>query len=547
MSFMERFSRGRHLVDPEDAASNRTLNEPVQARSKLPAVPVTMHPHVVFQPEAGTVHVDGRYAGAAAFLTWLEDIRAAGFEAAVEPVTPQELAHLKERVGSQEGNEKKAYLDNLELSRRRHMDAAALGAEDLHVLQRERHTEFQLRIDGELWTVPDWELTPEQGATFVRATCSGLATVKIENFSVNEYQDAQIAGSALPGMGITSVRIARGPCYPMEADGAFMINRLQYHRHGERTEEARKRREALDGRLRLEVPEAPAGAVDFLKLGFTPLQARLFEEIIRTPEGIFFQTGPTGAGKTTTHYEMLRYKAQVSPELRQVTIEAPVEYPMEWAVQLLGTNLPYDYLVSRTLRQDPDVISVAEVRTADEGVAAIQAAQTGHLVLATLHEVDPYETVSRLEMLDHIRLSRRMICNHKVVIGFMAQRMIPILCNKCKEPLSEHPDDVPAYLLERVRTWGDIDKVHVRGRGCSVCKGRKTIGRRPVAEIVLASEDLMDDFLRHDINTARRNHRLREGSDKSMLAHAMDKVLAGDVGISDAQKQIAIESYREGR
>jgi type II secretory ATPase GspE/PulE/Tfp pilus assembly ATPase PilB-like protein len=220
---------------------------------------------------------------------------------------------------------------------------------------------------------------------------------------------------------------------------------------------------------------------------------------------------------------------------------------MGWAVQLLGTGLDYDYLVSRTLRQDPDVISVSEARTANEAVAAIQAAQTGHVVLATLHEVDPFETISRLEMLDHVRLAPRMICNHKLMIGFMGQRMVPILCGKCKEPLSDHPGAVPAYLLERIGTWGDVSNVHVRGKGCPHCKGRKTVGRKPVAEIVLASEELMEDFLRSDINTARKNHRLRPGSDKSMLAHVMDKVLAGDVAVSDAQSQVAIESYREGR
>ncbi|MDF6814343.1 GspE family protein, partial [Escherichia coli] len=137
-------------------------------------------------------------------------------------------------------------------------------------------------------------------------------------------------------------------------------------------------------------------------------------------------TGPTGSGKTTTGYELLRYKAQISPELRQTTREHPVEYPREWAVQLLSTGQNSSYLVERMLRMDPDIIDIGEIRTADEGVAAAQAAQTGHLVFGSLHVLDPFELIGRLHMLDHTRLSKELMCNHQIIAGFMGQRMVPV-------------------------------------------------------------------------------------------------------------------------
>lgn len=544
MGVMDRISRTRFLVDERAGASGILPAGQPDELQAMPSVPAMLLDHVLFGQEPGVVYVDGRYAGAAAFLTWADDVRAAGFAIDVRVSAPQELAELRGATSDAKRADD-AHLDMLALSKRRHADAAALGASDMHVLIRDNHTEVQLRIDGELWAVPEWEMTTAQGEAFVRATCSGLATVKPANFNPLEFQDAQIAGSKLDQAGVSSVRVTRGPAYPNEAGGAFMVSRVQYRRLSIATAD-RRGRLAPSAKVLLEVPASPAGEVDFVKMGFTEEQSTMFEEIVRMPDGLFIQTGPTGSGKSTTTYELLRYKAQISPELRQVTIENPIEYPLDWGVQLLGTGQAYDYLVSRTLRMDPDVILVGEMRTADESVATIQAAQTGHLVFSTLHEVDPFESIARFEMLDHARLSRPMICNHKLIVGFMGQRMVPQLCTSCKQPLSQ-AIDIPNFLLERIKSWGRVDEVCVRGQGCSYCEGRKTKGRKAVAEIVITTEELMEDFLRHDIATARRNHRRREGSDKSMLAHVMDRVLAGLVDPRDAHSKVGIEARREGR
>ncbi|POH85276.1 type II secretion system protein E [Ralstonia pickettii] len=506
---------------------------------RLPPVPATLMQHVVWAGVGEKIQVDGRYAGGSAFLTWLADLKRHGLEPVVESLAPQELAQARESTS--DGQSGDAYLEFLEMSRRRHVEAAELGASDLHVLQREDHAEFQLRIDGELWTVPEWELNAAQGEAFVRATCVGLATVKEPTFNPLEFQEAQISGNKLPETDIESVRITRGPAYPIEAGGGVMVNRLQPRRHTATLQ----RRETPASRLRLVRPEAPAGKVDFEWMGFTTLQLAMFEQVVLMPDGLFIQTGPTGSGKTTTGYEMLRYKGQISPELRQITREHPVEYPREWAVQLLSTGQNSSYLVERMLRMDPDIIDIGEIRTGNEGVAAVQAAQTGHLVFGSLHVLDPFELIGRLQMLDHTLLSKELMCNHKIIAGFMGQRMVPVLCTECREPLAKHLDAMPGILLDRIKTWGNIEQVHVRGKGCPHCFGRQIRGREAVAEVVLSTEELMEDFLR-GTSLARRNHRLREGSDKSMLGNVMERVLAGRIDPRDAQKNVPIEAYREG-
>ena len=196
---------------------------------RLPPVPATLMQHVVWAGVGEKIQVDGRYAGGSAFLTWLADLKRHGLEPVVESLAPQELAQARESTS--DGQSGDAYLEFLEMSRRRHVEAAELGASDLHVLQREDHAEFQLRIDGELWTVPEWELNAAQGEAFVRATCVGLATVKEPTFNPLEFQEAQISGNKLPETDIESVRITRGPAYPIEAGGGVMVNRLQPRRH----------------------------------------------------------------------------------------------------------------------------------------------------------------------------------------------------------------------------------------------------------------------------------------------------------------------------
>lgn len=476
-----------------------------------------------------TIHVDGRHIAAPQFLTWTGDLAKRGIAANIQRATAQEIETLRQE--QKEGAARQDHdLETLTLARRLVMESGAIGASDLAILVRETHAEVQVRVKGDNRLASAYTMRKDEGHALIRAVCVGLATDK-DSYLPNEFQNAQIHGSEFPGTGISSARIIRGPAYPSDNGGAFLVARLQYRRNAKRT--VRPTRS-----LGLKSPHSPPGALDIP--GLTELQRELVERLVRLPMGVVLVTGPTGSGKTTTLYELMKYQAQIAPDLRQVTIENPPEYPMPWAIQLAAGDDDFREYVRHTLRMDPDIMLLGEIRKADEAVAVLQAAMTGHFVWSTLHVTDPYKSLTRLEMLDIDRLSLPTLCDHELLVALIAQRVVPRLCPDCKSPLHRAQHRLPAFMHDALKTWGDLSNVHVRGPGCETCDGDGIASRQAVAEFVLTTPEFMSDVLEHGLATARRNHRCRPGSDKSMLANAMDLVLAGEVDPAAVHKHVHV-------
>lgn len=168
---------------------------------------------------------------------------------------------------------------------------------------------------------------------------------------------------------------------------------------------------------------------------------------------------------------------------------------------------------------------------------------TGHLVLSTLHVTDPFETFTRLELLDNVRLSRQVVCNHNQVIGLISQRRVPIVCDACSESLDTVFHTYPRYMQQALQSWErksdhGLSKVRVRGAGCPKCNNSKVMREQAVAEVVVTDELLMQECISLGVLEASRRHRKRPGSDKSMLEHAMDLVLAGQMDPDDVQRSV---------
>jgi len=487
------------------------------------------------------IYVDARHFGTPRLLTWESRLRRGGAAPQMRKVSAQELAVLRQQRGS--GQQLDTDLQTLTLARRLISDCAALIASDIHILVRDDHTEIQVRIKGDLRTVSALSMRREEGERLIRAIYTGLATVKAATYNPLDVQDAQIAGDALPGTGLSSVRIVRGPAYPVEGGGGFLVARLQYREHHDGALKA----DAVEAatRLDLRTPKAPRGEFKLGQMGYTPLQVELVSQLLRRPMGVIVVTGPTGSGKTTTLFECTRHQARLFPEKRLVTIENPTEYPMDWAVQLTTESERFPEMLRMTLRMDPDAVLLGEIRGVEEAIATLQAAATGHLVLTTLHVTEPFETFSRLMMLDHVRLAMEVIANHNQIIGLIAQRIVPLLCPECSVPLEHAPQALPDYMLRGLQSWGDLSEVRVRGAGCDHCHGEGIIGQQAVAEVVVASEALMQDCINEGVLVARRKHRARPGSDKPMIAHAMDIVLAGRLSPIDAERSVDAIPMRE--
>lgn len=412
--------------------------------------------------------------------------------------------------------------------------AVAIGATDLHIVVRENLTEICVRHKGSIKLMD--RLTQAEGI----ALCRVLFTFEgsqVSTYKAQECQSAQISGNVLLPFGLSSIRMERGPCFPVEKECGFVAARLQKYKVN-----AKPPKHILDMAplVKLTNPPPPQEKVDLIGTGLTERQQEMLERIMEFASGLVLITGPTGSGKTSLLNQMLRHVAQIYPGKRQVTAEDPVEIPMPWAIQMpimnaqneKATGDAFSGALRVMLRMDPDVIFLGELRGADSALAAINAAVTGHFVASTLHVFDPFLAIDRLEIMDNVRLNRKVTCDPKLIRAIIAQRIVTVLCQDCAvpmRPITEPNGNTSKWLCDAVETYGDTSNVKVRGIGCDKCGGDGVIGRTAVAEIVPTSSALMSDYIAHGTAVARKNHRLKPSSDKSMMGNAMERVLRGEI------------------
>jgi type IV pilus assembly protein PilB len=217
-------------------------------------------------------------------------------------------------------------------------------------------------------------------------------------------------------------------------------------------------------------------------LGMQERELRLFESLIAKPYGMILVTGPTGAGKTTTLYAVLRRLDCVGKNV--LTIEDPVEYELPRVTQMQvhsRIGLSFATGLRHFLRQDPDIMMVGEIRDAETLEMAVQAALTGHLVLSTLHCNDAAAAAPRaLDMgLEPFLLTSS-------VIGVMAQRLVRKVCQNCRtlEPL-------PPSVRQRFGVT-DPRAGYYRGRGCANCRQTGYRGRLGVFEVMVMNDPVKE-------------------------------------------------------
>lgn len=412
-------------------------------------------------------------------------------------------------------------------------EASSWRATDIHIMRKDRHTEIQFRINGGLVTSNRFELDNAYADRLMRALYS-LGGSRETAYSDLSFQDGSIAGDVLRGMGLSNVRIVRGPCFPVSEGGKFMVLRLQPA--GERS-----RRPAQPIKEKFRPPRRPPGKLKLESYGFSPTQIERLLNIVNAPSGILICTGPTGSGKTTLLYELARHKADMQPGRRLVTIEHPVEVPMPWAIQLDIANTGGDsgrniHAVGQafrdrqvtSLRMDPDDLVVGEIRDAEVALTTFAAAQTGHFVMTTLHVDDLFNAPLRLHNLDYERLGLSTTCNASVLRGLVAQRLLPVNCPFCAIPWTVNDERMTHRAREAVLTWGDDPSAIRRtGPGCEHCDGTGSNGRTGVAEVVETDEQLMSDFVEFGVAVARHRFRARDNVDPPMVETAMGRVFEG--------------------
>jgi general secretion pathway protein E len=216
--------------------------------------------------------------------------------------------------------------------------------------------------------------------------------------------------------------------------------------------------------------------LDFLSLGFDKEQIALFEDFLGRANGIILVTGPTGSGKTTTLYTML--KKLNRSEQKVFTVEDPIEYQLAAVNQVqvqASIGLTFPHALRSILRQDPDIIMIGEIRDVETARIAIQAALTGHLVLSTLHTNSAAATITRLM---DMGLENYMLAS--TVKGIIAQRLVGRLCSSCAVP-DERGDALEHDLTQSVPSLVAPHRL-CRAAGCDKCHGTGFSGRTTIAE-----------------------------------------------------------------
>ncbi|TYP53290.1 GspE/PulE family protein [Thermosediminibacter litoriperuensis] len=216
-------------------------------------------------------------------------------------------------------------------------------------------------------------------------------------------------------------------------------------------------------------------------LGFSAAAREQYESMIHSAYGMILITGPTGSGKTTTLYATLN--ALSSPEKNIITIEDPVEYLLPGINQVrVNPKVGLDFAAGlrAILRQDPDIIMVGEIRDRETADIAVRAATTGHLVFSTLHTNDAAGAVTRL-----LDMGIEPFLVNSSLIGVVAQRLVRLICPRCRELYEPVPGDASyAFLSE------SAGKKFYRGRGCQQCNFTGYQGRTAIQEILVMTDEI---------------------------------------------------------
>jgi len=281
----------------------------------------------------------------------------------------------------------------------------------------------------------------------------------------------------------------------------------------------------------LRLLDMSAGILNLEDLGMDNVLQDMLAGAVTKPYGMILSTGPTGSGKSTSLYSII--KTINTPDVNIITLEDPVEYRVGKVRQVQlnrRAGMTFASGLRSIMRQDPDVIMVGEIRDLETATIAVQAALTGHRLLSTVHTNDAAGAITRL-----IDMGIEPFLVASSLLVSFAQRLVRKVCTACAEPYTP-----PRHLL---KFWGLENRTDVtfqHGRGCFQCNQTGYKGRTGVFEILLNDEQVQDMILeRHSgQRIARVLH--REGKLRTLKEDALDKVLRGITTLEEATSKVMV-------
>ncbi len=328
-------------------------------------------------------------------------------------------------------------------------------ASDIHIEVQEKRGEVRFRIDGMLIKNADLD------KKIVNLIVSRIKV--ISNLDISEKRIPQDGRTQIKIAGETlDIRVSVLPTF-----------------YGER----------VVMRLLMQSSQIP----QINELGFSSELIGDMKKLLRSSHGIILVTGPTGSGKTTSLHSFLREVE--SPEKNLITVEDPVEYKSDNIAQIQvneKVGLTFAAALRSILRQDPDVIMIGEIRDEETAAISVRAALTGHLVFSTLHTNSAAATISRLA---DMNVEPFLISSS--LLGILAQRLVRVLCDKCKEEDVIAEDFAEDYNIPK-------DAKVYKSCGCKSCNYSGFAGRRSIGEILV-----MNDMVKELLKTTTDEHTIK--------------------------------------
>jgi type II secretory ATPase GspE/PulE/Tfp pilus assembly ATPase PilB-like protein/CheY-like chemotaxis protein len=286
---------------------------------------------------------------------------------------------------------------------------------------------------------------------------------------------------------------------------------------------------SLGEKVVIRILNAKATVLTLESLGMSPDERSSISDLLNNKEGVILVTGPTGSGKTTTLYSMLRMVQDEGVNI--VTVEDPVEYRLGKGIVQVQVHekagLTFASALRSILRQDPDVVLVGEIRDRETAQIAVQASLTGHLVLSTLHTNDAPNAVTRLTDMgiEAYKLG-------SAVRGIIAQRLMRRVCTVCRETLDTPPPErVKKYLPPDLKTYKAV--------GCPECSMTGYKGRFSVVEVLTMNADL-ERLIGGGATADKIAEAARQNGMRSLFESGLRHVIAGETSIEELLRVVEV-------
>ena len=291
---------------------------------------------------------------------------------------------------------------------------------------------------------------------------------------------------------------------------------------------------ASNERIVMRVLNKDAGDISLEQLHFEENDLKILRKAIHGTQGLVLVTGPTGSGKTTTLYSILKEVSQ--PHLNILTAEDPVEYELDGVAQVqIRDDIGYDFsrALRSFLRQDPEIILVGEMRDKETVDIGLKAALTGHLVFSTLHTNDAPSSITRLQNMGTPDYLISAACTL-----VLAQRLARKTCTECREP---DPDVTPKVLADFGFTVEQASRAKVfRGKGCPICKDSGYKGRMGIYEVLNITKTVKEAILRKATTPELREIAIKEGF-RTMSDMGREMILTGDLNFREFDRVLSME------